>query len=101
MALGRFEHVDGGAFGGQRLGDGAGDGTAHFLIAVEEQDDFVLEQARFREHLDGGESHGHSGFHVESAGSPEAAFVDAARHGLEGAEGPHGIEMTEEKDWLG
>jgi hypothetical protein len=100
QALGWFEDVDGGTFGGQRLGDGAGDGAAYFLVAVEEQDDFVLEKAGFGEHFDGGEGHGDAGFHVEGAGTPEAAFGDAAGHGFEGAEGPDGVEMTEEEDGL-
>ena len=60
-----------------------------------------MQQAGFREHLDGGQRHGHAGLHVESSGPPEAAVAHAAGHGFEGAERPDRIEMAEQKDGLG
>ena len=42
-----------------------------------------------------------AGFHVEHAGSPEPAFELAEGHGAQGAEGPHGIGMTERQNLPG
>ena len=101
QALGRFQDVDGGALGGKSLGDGPGDGAAYFLVAVEQQHDFAMKEAGLGEHLDGGEGHGHAGFHVQDARAPEAAFGGAAGHGFEGAEGPDRIQMAKQEDRLG
>jgi hypothetical protein len=53
------------------------------------------------EQLDGGEGHGDAGFHVEGARAPEAAIADAARHGMEGAEGPNRVEVPKEENRAG
>jgi hypothetical protein len=80
------------------LGDGAGYGAADLFVRIEEQDDLTLEEIGFGKHFDGGEGDGDAGFHVEDAGAEEAAFGDAPGHGAEGAKGPDGIEVAEQKE---
>ena len=100
-ALRGLEDVDGGALFGDGFGDGAPGRAADLLVAGEEEDDFALEQARgLGEQLEGGERHGDAGLHVEGSGAPEAATAELAGHGLERAEGPNGVEVTEEQDGL-
>ena len=93
-----FHDEDRAAFACELLGDGARDGAADLFVAVEEEDDFFVEQLRFGEHFKRGEGHGYAGFHVERAGAPETAVGDFAGHGLECSEGPYGVEMAEKKN---
>jgi hypothetical protein len=52
----------------------------------------------FGEHFDCGEGHGDADFHIEGAGAPEAAVVNATGHGAKGADGPNGIEVAEQEN---
>ena len=71
-ALGGLEDVNSLALLGERFGDGARDGAADLFFAVEEEDNFAVDAARFEDEFEGGEGHGDAGFHVEGAGAVEA-----------------------------
>ena len=98
--LRRFEHVDRGALPGELFDDGPRSGTANLFVAVEQDDDLAAQQVSFGEQLDCGCGHGDAALHVEASGTPQAAFAQAAGHGFERAERPHGVEMAEEEDGL-
>jgi len=79
----------------QLFRDGAGDGTADFLVGVEQENDFLLERASFGKHFESSEGHGDAGLHVERSGAVETAGAQHAGHGLEGSERPDRVEMAE------
>ena len=60
----------------------------------------VMRQAFSPKHLERDEGHGHSGLHVEHAGSPGAAFFDPEGHLGERAERPDCVEVAEQQDGL-
>ena len=97
---GRFQNVDGGALGSQTLCDGARDGAADLFVTVEQQNDFAIEKGSLREQFDGRKCHGHTGFHVQGAGTEQAALRNTKGHGLESAKGPDRIQMAEQEDGL-
>ena len=76
--------------------------AAHFLIRVQLQHDAARDgNTGVAEGAHGKHEEGEAGFHVEHAGSPEAALLLAPRHFAKRAQRPHGVAVAERENLSG
>jgi hypothetical protein len=98
-ALRRFEHIDRLALPRQLLGHRPRNRAANFFLA-DQKHRHRAAVALLAQILDGGQSHGHAGFHIQHAWTPHAALLDAKGHGGKGAQWPDRVQMAEQQNGL-